>query len=197
MQPQESARKIPEPNRTPKSFVSKLTFEIARSLGRIDFWRGTSVDRPVEPARLHRHDPKTLFTASPPRSPPMSDPFQGFSKDSAVVSFQLGFHRSLRREEATKPAHIVSLIRGLYGRVSRKVGCDMSYVSRIARGQRRSPAEDRTHLGLMKQAPGRRVAATNRGQVIAFPRLGGHLPFTRAGFIGFRRTGSSSQSFPA
>lgn len=32
----------------------------------------------------------------------------------------------------------VSLMRGLYARVGRQVGCDVSYVSRIARGERRS-----------------------------------------------------------
>jgi hypothetical protein len=32
----------------------------------------------------------------------------------------------------------VSLMRGLYARVGRKAGCDVSYVSRIARGERRS-----------------------------------------------------------
>ena len=40
---------------------------------------------------------------------------------------------------------------------------------------------DRTHLGLMKQTPSRRVPATNRGRVIAFPRLGGlHHRYDRA-----------------
>jgi hypothetical protein len=32
----------------------------------------------------------------------------------------------------------VSLMRGLYARVGQQAGCDVSYVSRIARGQRRS-----------------------------------------------------------
>ena len=41
--------------------------------------------------------------------------------------------------------------------------------------------EDRTHLGLAKQTPSQRVPATNRGQVIAFPRLGGlHHRYDRA-----------------
>ena len=34
--------------------------------------------------------------------------------------------------------NVVLLSRGLYARVGRKVGCDVSYVSRVARRQRRS-----------------------------------------------------------
>jgi hypothetical protein len=34
---------------------------------------------------------------------------------------------------------LASLMRGLYGRVAAKYGVDPSYVSRIARGERRSP----------------------------------------------------------
>ena len=33
-----------------------------------------------------------------------------------------------------------SLYRGIYNRVAQKVGCDPSYVSRVARGERRSEA---------------------------------------------------------
>jgi len=33
--------------------------------------------------------------------------------------------------------------------------------------------EDRTHLGLQKETPGRRVRAAARGGVTALPRLGG------------------------
>ncbi len=35
-------------------------------------------------------------------------------------------------------AQMVSFSRGLYARAARKTGCDPSYVSRIARGERRS-----------------------------------------------------------
>jgi len=35
--------------------------------------------------------------------------------------------------------HLASVIRGLYHRVADKFGVDPSYVSRIARGQRRNP----------------------------------------------------------
>jgi putative transposase len=41
--------------------------------------------------------------------------------------------------------------------------------------------EDRTHLGLKKQTPTQRAPATNRGHVIALPRLGGlHHRYDRA-----------------
>jgi hypothetical protein len=43
----------------------------------------------------------------------------------------------MERSEAVKIAKMVSLSRGLYGRVARKMGCDVSYVSRIVRGERR------------------------------------------------------------
>jgi transcriptional regulator with XRE-family HTH domain len=40
----------------------------------------------------------------------------------------------------TKPfLHVASMTRGLYRRVAEKFGVDPSYVSRIARGERRSP----------------------------------------------------------
>ena len=40
---------------------------------------------------------------------------------------------------------------------------------------------DRTHLGLDKQTPGRRVRSIGRGRVIAIPRLGGlHHRYERA-----------------
>jgi transcriptional regulator with XRE-family HTH domain len=40
----------------------------------------------------------------------------------------------------TKPqVALPSLIRGLYKRVADKLGIDQSYVSRVARGERRSP----------------------------------------------------------
>ena len=42
------------------------------------------------------------------------------------------------------PAHdlnrLPSLCRGIYHRVAQKVGCDPSYVSRVARGERKSEA---------------------------------------------------------
>ena len=38
----------------------------------------------------------------------------------------------------TPPHNLASLIRGLYGRVARRLKVDPSYVSRVARGERRS-----------------------------------------------------------
>lgn len=38
------------------------------------------------------------------------------------------------------PSQSVSLFRGLYSRVARKLGVDPSYVSRVARGERKSEA---------------------------------------------------------
>jgi hypothetical protein len=43
-----------------------------------------------------------------------------------------------KRELANRIPHMVFLSRGLYGRVARRMNCDVSYVSRIARGERRS-----------------------------------------------------------
>lgn len=40
-------------------------------------------------------------------------------------------------------ARAVSLFRGLYARVAHKVGVDVSYVSRIARGQRKSKVAEK------------------------------------------------------
>ena len=38
----------------------------------------------------------------------------------------------------TAPTNLASLIRGLYGRVARRLKVDPSYVSRVARGERQS-----------------------------------------------------------
>jgi hypothetical protein len=43
----------------------------------------------------------------------------------------------------TECARAVSLFRGLYARVAHKVGVDVSYVSRIARGQRKSKVAEK------------------------------------------------------
>jgi hypothetical protein len=48
------------------------------------------------------------------------------------------------------PKDLASLIRGLYGRVARRLGVDPSYVTRVARSERRSEAieaELRRQLG--------------------------------------------------
>jgi len=43
-----------------------------------------------------------------------------------------------KRNTSTTPYNLASLIRGLYGRVARQRKVDPSYVSRVARGERRS-----------------------------------------------------------
>jgi hypothetical protein len=68
------------------------------------------------------------------------------------------------------PTNLASLIRGLYGRVARKLKVDPSYVSRVARGERQSDAIEaslerelkrimalvsRNHGGARKRAPKR------------------------------------------
>lgn len=42
------------------------------------------------------------------------------------------------RNTSTIPYNLASLIRGLYGRVARRLKVDPSYVSRVARGERQS-----------------------------------------------------------
>ncbi len=41
-------------------------------------------------------------------------------------------------DTSTSRYDLASLVRGLYGRVARELGLDPSYVSRVARGERRS-----------------------------------------------------------
>jgi hypothetical protein len=43
-----------------------------------------------------------------------------------------------KRNTGAIPYNLASLIRGLYGRVARQLKVDPSYVSRVARGERRS-----------------------------------------------------------
>ena len=44
------------------------------------------------------------------------------------------------RNVDTPPSNLASLFRGLYARVADRLGVDPSYVSRVARGERRSDA---------------------------------------------------------
>ncbi len=46
----------------------------------------------------------------------------------------------LKSEHISTPTNLASLIRGLYGRVAKNLKVDPSYVSRVARGERRSDA---------------------------------------------------------
>lgn len=45
-----------------------------------------------------------------------------------------------KNNRSATPTNLASLIRGLYGRVARKLKVDASYVSRVARGERQSDA---------------------------------------------------------
>ena len=44
----------------------------------------------------------------------------------------------LKAVQKSAPTNLASLIRGLYGRVARNLKVDPSYVSRVARGERKS-----------------------------------------------------------
>ena len=46
----------------------------------------------------------------------------------------------MKKSNLEPVSKMVSLSRGLYVRVARALGCDASYISRVARGQRRSAA---------------------------------------------------------
>jgi hypothetical protein len=49
----------------------------------------------------------------------------------------------MKRAAISECATAVSLFRGLYGRVARNLGVDVSYVSRIARGERKSKVAEK------------------------------------------------------
>jgi hypothetical protein len=49
----------------------------------------------------------------------------------------------MKRTDITPCAKAVSLFRGLYARVARDLGVDVSYVSRIAHGERKSKVAER------------------------------------------------------
>jgi hypothetical protein len=49
----------------------------------------------------------------------------------------------MNKSTAAQCATAVSLFRGLYARVAHKLGVDVSYVSRIARGERKSKVAER------------------------------------------------------
>jgi hypothetical protein len=46
----------------------------------------------------------------------------------------------IKNRDNPPPTNLASLIRGLYGRVARRLKVDPSYVSRVARGERQSDA---------------------------------------------------------
>ena len=49
----------------------------------------------------------------------------------------------MNKSETAQCAKAVSLFRGLYARVARNLGVDVSYVSRIARGERKSKVAEK------------------------------------------------------
>jgi hypothetical protein len=49
----------------------------------------------------------------------------------------------MKQSATAQCARAVSLFRGLYGRVAHNLGVDVSYISRIARGQRKSKVGER------------------------------------------------------
>lgn len=57
---------------------------------------------------------------------------------SRVGTYNDTLKRRTEMIKALRPAQMVAASRGLYARVARKMRCDASYVSRIARGERRS-----------------------------------------------------------
>ncbi len=72
------------------------------------------------------------------------------------------------KSQHNPPSNLASLIRGLYGRVARRLKVDPSYVSRVARGERQSDAieaslerELRRIMSLVRTSrdgPGKRAA---------------------------------------
>ena len=49
----------------------------------------------------------------------------------------------MNKSTGAQCATAVSLFRGLYARVARKLGVDVSYISRIARGERKSKVAEK------------------------------------------------------
>ncbi len=61
--------------------------------------------------------------------------------DSAIMSgLRIASSRKMKSVTSRPRRDLASLVRGIYGRVARRLRVDPSYVSRIARGERRSDA---------------------------------------------------------
>ena len=58
----------------------------------------------------------------------------------------------MKKSATAQCARAVSLFRGLYARVAHKLGVDASYVSRIARGERKSKATEKAIAKEFKKA---------------------------------------------
>lgn len=73
---------------------------------------------------------------------------------------------------------VASCRRDLFDHV---IPLDERHVKRLLSDYVRYYHDDRTHLGLKKQTPGRRSVSTGRGKVMSFPRVGGlHHRYERA-----------------
>jgi transcriptional regulator with XRE-family HTH domain len=73
------------------------------------------------------------------------------------------------------PSDLASRLRGLYGRVARKLGVDPSYVSRVARGERRSRSVDhalRRELNKIILSAGRQEFARRKAERKKKPHRG-------------------------
>jgi len=75
----------------------------------------------------------------------------------------------MKKSVAAQCSTAVSLFRGLYGRVARDLGVDVSYVSRIARGERKSRVAEKALkrefnkvLSLVRNSSARSLKASRR-----------------------------------
>ncbi len=65
-----------------------------------------------------------------------------------------------RRDVVAKINDHIKAVCGLYTRVARKLGLDRSFVSRVARGERKSPDVEAALIAEFKQAEAQNTAAT-------------------------------------
>ena len=65
-----------------------------------------------------------------------------------------------RRNVVTKSNEHINAVCGLYTRVARKLGRDRSFVSRVARGERKSPEVEAALIAEFKQAETDNAAAS-------------------------------------
>ena len=57
-----------------------------------------------------------------------------------------------RREKISRMHHYVQKLCGMYSRIARRMGVDRSFVSRVAKGERRSPEVESELLAEFDQA---------------------------------------------
>jgi DNA invertase Pin-like site-specific DNA recombinase len=65
-----------------------------------------------------------------------------------------------RRNVVTKINEHIKAVCGLYTRVARKLGLDRSFVSRVARGERKSPDVEAALIAEFKHAESQNAAAS-------------------------------------